>query len=254
MSHANLPPASEVRSLRRTSVSIDEAIAILLGWITGPVELQSNSDDPSQWEEAELAAVFFDLDERLLEIREGFEADLSRAEIEGPPSDVERLHQELTKFAKTEEKTYAFRCAIEDELNKGSESDLRKDQALSNNYFAYITLASFDQWAEKRYDRRFLATPDQSSKHASLSLTSTEAPKPRTLLRDQEKAIIACISSLVFDPKQLPKKSPGKGGVKKQVRDNLDGNSLFKGVTVFDRAWERLRKSGEIADRNVSSL
>ena len=104
----------------------------------------------------------------------------------------------------------------------------------------------FDQWAEKRYDRRFLAPPDQSSKHASLSLTSTEAPKPRTLLRDQEKAIIACISSLGFDPKQLPKKSPGKGGVKKQVRDNLDGNSLFKGVTVFDRAWERLRKSGAI--------
>ena len=248
MSPNSNPEFSEVQTRTRTSVTIDEAIAMLLGGIEGPVRLQSDSDDPSDWEEAEIAAYYFDLDERLHQIREGLEADLSFAEVEGPPTEVERLRDELTKFAKTEEKAYAFRCAIEDELNKGSESDLRKDQALSNNSFAYITLASFDQWAEKLYDRRFLATPDQSSKHASLPLASTEAPKPRTRLRDQEKAIIACLSTLGYDPRQLPKNPSGKNGIKKQVRDKIAGSPLFTGATVFNRAWERLRKDGDIVD------
>lgn len=247
MKSENTPDASEASVFSRTSVTVDEAIAILLGWAKGPMELVSNNDDPSKEEEAVIDAYLFDLDDRIRDIREGLDSDLLWAEHDGPPSEAERLRSELSKLKETETRAYAYRCAIEDELSKGEASALRKDLLLSNNGFPYITLASLDQWARKHYERRFLATTTQSSQE-SLSPSSAEAPKPRTRLRDQEKAILAGISDLGYDPKQLPKNSPGKDGVKKQVRVRLAENSLFEGTTVFDRAWERLRKDGDIAD------
>lgn len=119
MSNKNAPSATEVRTLLRTSVSIDEAIAILLGWTTGPVELQANNDDPSEGEEAEIDGYCFDLNERIRDIRDGFDADLSWAEHEGPHSEAERLRSELARLSEIENLAYKYRCAIHDELNKG---------------------------------------------------------------------------------------------------------------------------------------
>lgn len=247
MSHESTPSTSEVCSFNRTSISIDEAVAMLLGWIGGPVDLRSNSPWPSEEEEAEISAYYFDLDYRLHEIREGLDADLSWAEHEGRQDDVERLRNELGELKNYEASAFAYRCAIKDELNRGSESELRVDQTLSNHALTYITSASFDQWALKNFGTSFLALPDQSSQVAPQS-TSAATAQPRTRLRDQEKAILACISALGYDPKQLPKNPSGKKGPKWQVRDKLAGNPLFKGATVFNRAWERLRKDGDIAD------
>jgi len=246
MRHKNTPFASEVRCFTRTSVSIDEAVAMLLGWISGPVELRSNSDDPSEEKKAEIDAYYFDLDERIRDIREGLEAGLSCVEYEGPQTEVERLRNELTRFSTTEAKAFAYRCAIEDELNKGVASTLHKDLSLSNQIGTYITLASFDQWAMGHYGLSYLAVPDQSPRAAS-PLDGTTTPKPRTRFRDQEKAILACISTLGYDPKQLPKNRPGMPGVKKQVRDKFAGNPLFNGTTVFDNAWERLQNYDDLA-------
>ena len=234
-----------VQSRTRTSVTVDEAVAMLLDLISGPLEMQANCEDPSEIAEEEAADYYFDLDEHMQEIREGFEAELSRAELEGPPTEVERLRDALTKLVKTEEEAFAYRCAIKDELNNGGESKLHVDQALSNPVFTYITLVSFDQWAEKHYHRRFLSTPDQSNQ-GPLSPSSTKAAKPPQQLREQEKAILACIANLGHDPKQLPKNPPGKPGVKKEIRIKLNGKPPFEAKSAFKHAWDRLLDGGEI--------
>jgi hypothetical protein len=246
MSHKSTPSASESPSFTRTSVSIDEAVAMLLGGITGPVQLRSNGPWPSEEEEAGIDAYYFDLGYRLQEIREGLDADLSWAVHEERQSDVERLRNELEELAEQKSSAYTYRCAIDDELNRGAESELRVDKTLSNNAVTYITMASFDQWACKRYNRQFLDMPQQSSEGAHLP-SEAETAKARTRFRDQERAILACLSELGHDPKQLPKNQGGLPGVKKKVRDRLAGNPLLKGSKVFDNAWERLQKYNDIA-------
>lgn len=54
------------------------------------------------------------------------------------------------------------------------------------------------------------------------------------------------------DPLRLPKNPAGKQGVKTEVRKALNGNPLFAGKTVFNKAWERLRKFGDIVIAKVS--
>lgn len=52
----------------------------------------------------------------------------------------------------------------------------------------------------------------------------------------QEQAILRVLASLSYDPKALPKNKPGKPGVKAAVR-----NELKLSVSVFKKAWERLK-------------
>ena len=161
MSHKSTPSASESPSFTRTSVSIDEAVAMLLGWIAGPVELRANNENPSEEVEAVIDAHVFDFDERIRDIREGLDSDLSWANHKGSQSEVEQLLSELAGLSKTEAKAFVYRCAIDDELNKGAESELRADQKLSNQAITYITLASFDKWATEKYGASMLS-PDAS--------------------------------------------------------------------------------------------
>lgn len=74
------------------------------------------------------------------------------------------------------------------------------------------------------------------------------APVQRTAA--QESAILDAIRQSGYDPQALPQKPPGKPWVKAEVRTALVGvNPLFpKKSKVFDKAWERLRSSGEISD------
>lgn len=77
-----------------------------------------------------------------------------------------------------------------------------------------------------------------------------QAPeKPLQRTAAQDAAILAAIQQAGYDPVTLPKNAPGKPGVRAAIRQTLKESLLFTGATVFDKAWERLRKRGEIADR-----
>ena len=68
--------------------------------------------------------------------------------------------------------------------------------------------------------------------------------------KEQEETILAEIRKLGHDPKSLPRIVSGKGGVKSQIREILENTSLFHSQRIFDKAWERLRDSRKIADKN----
>jgi hypothetical protein len=63
----------------------------------------------------------------------------------------------------------------------------------------------------------------------------------------QNAAILAAIKNKGYQANSLPKHTSGKSGVKALIRAAVATNTLFQG-TVFDKTWERLRSSGEIAD------
>jgi hypothetical protein len=63
----------------------------------------------------------------------------------------------------------------------------------------------------------------------------------------QNAAILEAIKNKGYQASSLPKRSPGKSGVKAEIKATVATNPLFQG-TVFKKTWERLRSSGEIAD------
>lgn len=75
------------------------------------------------------------------------------------------------------------------------------------------------------------------------------APQPMQRQAAQEAVILEAILSLGHDPKALPAWQHHKGGVKAETRQALAKNPMFAGSKeVFKKAWQRLRKAGEIAE------
>lgn len=85
-----------------------------------------------------------------------------------------------------------------------------------------------------------------SATPAPVEPSSDEAAKPLQRSAAQDAAILRQIKDLGFDPLTVPKNQPGKAGVKSAVRNALSKDRLFTGAKVFDKAWERLSKNGEI--------
>lgn len=221
------------RSPSRTSITIDEAVSILLGRSTGPIEFELVDDT----EEAESNLPIFDLDESLEDEREVLDGEYRRAKLEKQPEDVivEKLAAlQMHEAAIT--RAYDFHCAIADELNKGEQSLLKIDRKLSGAALPYITMHSFNEWV-KRIDREHPA-----------NLKNANKLKARSRLREQEEAILAEIRKQNIDPKLLPKQPSGMPGVKAAVRNALRKSSLFKGPKTFEKAWERLRNDRSIVD------
>ena len=64
----------------------------------------------------------------------------------------------------------------------------------------------------------------------------------------QDAVILAAIRSAGHNPQMLPVNESGKPGVKATIRTALGGEALFVGATVFEKAWDRLRRQGDIAN------
>jgi hypothetical protein len=173
------------RLLSRTSITIDEAIYILLGRSTGPIEFEPIGES----EDAEANAPVFCLFETLDDELEVLTGEYEIAKYEKRPADViaEKLaalqHQEAVR-----EQAYQHLCAFNDELNKGEQSVLKVDQTLSNAAYTFITLHSFNEWRKCSAD----------------SVEDAVKEELRIRQRDQEEAILAEIRSRGMDPLALP--------------------------------------------------
>ena len=75
-----------------------------------------------------------------------------------------------------------------------------------------------------------------------------QAAKPLQRSSAQDAMILTAIRKAGHNPLALPVNEPGKAGVKAEIRNALRNEKLLTGSTVFDKAWERLRKQGDIAD------
>lgn len=64
--------------------------------------------------------------------------------------------------------------------------------------------------------------------------------------RHQERDILKALQALGYVPQQLPKRSPGASGAKALARAKLPKMT----PKVFDKAWQRLRDFGDIAEES----
>jgi hypothetical protein len=65
----------------------------------------------------------------------------------------------------------------------------------------------------------------------------------------QEQTILSKLRELGYSPRALPKGEAWKPGVKAEVRAAIGSKGMWHSPKVFDKAWERLRERGEVADK-----
>ncbi len=136
-----------VSSTDRTSISVDEAIANLLGWHQGPVEIKPLNNPPTPDEEEYCDSYRYSLGEDI-EDREGvLQNELEDAKDDKLPCNlIDEKREALKKLRAEVIQAEEYLCVINDELNKGESSALRIDKELSHGSTKYITLHSFHQW------------------------------------------------------------------------------------------------------------
>lgn len=145
-----------------TSCTRDVAVAKLLGWMQGPIRRRCiimTEDGISEDQLPYLHKLEDPVKDLLLELRDAAQQRLYKAFDEDNELSSEESRQLLSDAVddveRLSQKTYLaaqyFR-AIDDELAKGDESELRVDKtatiALNN---PYIALSSLDTWAKRNY-------------------------------------------------------------------------------------------------------
>lgn len=85
---------------------------------------------------------------------------------------------------------------------------------------------------------------ERPSAQADASSQSQAMPRARA----QDTEMLHAIREAGYAPQALPKNEPGKPGVKAEIRKRLGSKGVWTGTTVFDKAWERLRKQNDIVD------
>jgi hypothetical protein len=80
------------------------------------------------------------------------------------------------------------------------------------------------------------------------------ASKPLAHQRHQESEILRVIGELGYDAKAFPKWTRGVSGEKNKVREALVKPGTRFTESIFKKAWDRLRKDGEIQDSPGGAL
>ena len=233
----------------RTSVTIDESVAILFGWISVPVAYTCASENPTVEEQEYVDSMQFDLyecidDEETPFINAHFEAKHNKESN----AVIAEKKEALSAFRLKVKQANTCLCNIHDELNRGDQSELRIDVKLSSTACTYITLSSLARWAKKNgcTAQVLVDAPTCITSKDPGTLPASGERKPRQKLLEQEEAIVAEIRKLGYDPKTMPKLIPGKAGVKAKVTQSLKSDPLFSGPTTFKHAWDRLRQEKTI--------
>ncbi len=159
-------PFYEIEFDFKTSLSKEDSVLAMLGWIRKPyreiteAEYDHQHHVDCEHEVSEEAELMFErhspsLFEVLREIKDSADTEYVTSKIEDP-LDEEALDEKLANIKKAHElieTAHKFYCGIDDELAKGVSSELRLDKfATINPENIFITLTSLTKWALKEYN------------------------------------------------------------------------------------------------------
>lgn len=245
-----------------TSVTVDEAILIMLGFGNGPLP-RPVLDDRLPDEVRALYEEPFDIFEAVPETLTKLQQAYDNAETDGSPKEViEKARQELEEFESRWNEKGRWFSEISDELGKGGGSELRIDKERSTDHLPYITLWSLKEWADRKgYEngifksslrgRDVQKTPDATAVGLNAGAPQKPATRRETKGMRQEKAILDELKRQTHDPKNIPKRgkeTQGRDWVKADIRAALDGHDPFESSSAFDRIWNQLRSKKKIAE------
>ena len=95
---------------------------------------------------------------------------------------------------------------------------------------------------EWRFTKPLRAEHQASAENAEIHVKSKQRRS------SQEETILRLITSMGFEAMAIPKATPGKRGIKAQVKAMLRTEPGWEG-SIFDKAWQRLRDDGRIRDK-----
>lgn len=252
----DIPPEEEVIFDLSTTCTEDEAVMRLLGWGTGHLVkryIQVTETGISDDQLISAHPSVMSLSERLEEMQKNArQAIISAAENGAPYEELARLDDHIKHVRKIASNAVTLKRAIADELVKGGDSMLRLNEAATiKSGIPCITINSLEDWFAS-YKSQETTTDEKVCRSGSTASGSREPSQKikKTKTKDQEIAILHELKNLGHSPKALPNNRPGLPGIKKQVRDKLVGTDLFDNHDIFDSAWERLRKSNRIANKD----
>ena len=92
------------------------------------------------------------------------------------------------------------------------------------------------------------AEPQKEQSNAIIVPSKAALVRPQQAQAAQEEAILAKLIELSYAPKALPATKSGRKGVRAEVWATFGKTPLFQSKVVFEKAWQRLRDSGRIAE------
>ena len=251
----------------RTSVTLDEAVGILIGWLDGPFDGEFYINE----EQTETEYSTFELALTLKDEEELLESKYAEAHDDKLPADVIAKAREAVKKHRIRcSKAKKYLCEVKDEIAKGPTSELRLEKKFTDYTNVLITLGSLSEWSIGKYEIDILspnrlpvsvqeAQAEKRAEARALLTSGTENPnieskdsdkKPKQgKQRARYDVILAALKELEYDPKCIPKGLAGKRGARFAVSDHLAGNPLFPPLTeIFNDAWQDLRDAKRIVD------
>ena len=237
-------PSEQFAINLNVSCTKDDAIAKLLGWLKGAIhheviEIDNNCITLEQLEYMD--TLYYSLEKHLTSLRQ--QAMIEASKLVDTGAEKTLIDAQLERVLDIEDliaKAKGYILDFDEELEKHTLSMLQIDYTATNKAGQiHIKLKSLDAWARKQYGIYIYGGNENSN---------GEPVRKVGKMIQQQNIIIEEIKKLNLDPKQFPKNEEGIGGMKAQIRTALLRTPLFGSVKVFENAWERLRKGGEIAD------
>lgn len=219
----------------RTSLTRDEIVAILLGWLDGPRILIPMEDASPKEQELVESESYCLLEDRENRLDVAYDKRIECLES-GQPAEI--CQKPVDDFRREDEAFRRFCDEFDDEISKGDKSMLRVDRRSSTPSDICYTRKSFDEWRTK--------TPAI----AELSRAGTKPmPRKKTQGMLQEEIILTYIKELGYEPTRLPRNEPGRKGIKAEVRAEIEiGQEPFKTLKIFNNVWQRLREEKLIGE------
>jgi len=159
---------------RRTFVSVDEAVAILLKRLNGPCEFDIAPDEATSDDLEEACSYEYSLREDLEHEKDELLEALGNAKQEQDSEKVKAAREALKRHTEVEKLAYKYQCYIEDELSKGDDSALRTTDSGGGVERIWIMLPSLDNWALSKGFRGSVFCSSHDARPSSKELNDSE--------------------------------------------------------------------------------
>ena len=150
---------------------------------------------------------------------------------------------ELTEVGKADLSSEMARAIRKGELQVRVESTGAPSPVTQNmeNPSPYVRISDINNWLGKKdYPYKWTPSSQPATPHAANGIV-----KPKLQIQQEDNILHIIRDVLKLDPLNLPARKNGKAGAKSSVRNKLGiPCPLFNTVTVFNKAWERLRGKG----------
>lgn len=231
----------------RTSLTRDEIIGTLLGWINGPYIPAFDEDIRLSAEDQEALdsyayCIFQDRSNREDDALEAYANCLEN----GGAKNVCR--KPVDDFKREDEAFKRFCDEVDDEISKGT---LRVDHRSTTSRDTCYTRISVEEWIKNRrvVDSSVGKGLIQASeaKPAKTDSSQGESKRSKSKMVRQQQLILQTLINFGFDPQKLPAPTLD-GGARSKVVQRLDKKEPFENLKAFQHAWSALRKSKQIVD------